>query len=218
MKENNKLQIVLGILLAFTLISTAVTIVLNARFIYVRDMQTVNLAASTDMAEETILAQYDELISYNRLGGSSELAFPDLPSSESGLYHFKEVRNIFLFFQWGMLCGIPLCCIMIAYLRRVTVKKYLKYAACISLLLPVLLGILAALFWEQFFVAFHKVFFRNDYWLFDAVTDPIILLLPDTYFMHCAFYIIGLVIVGGIICMGGYFLNKKKNYSKKISK
>ena len=38
---------------------------------------------------------------------------------------------------------------------------------------------------DQFFIAFHGLFFNNDAWLFNPLTDPIINALPEAYFMHC---------------------------------
>ena len=40
--------------------------------------------------------------------------------------------------------------------------------------------------WEAFFIGFHHVMFSNDYWLFDPLRDPVILLLPEQFFFHCA--------------------------------
>jgi integral membrane protein (TIGR01906 family) len=59
---------------------------------------------------------------------------------------------------------------------------------------PAICGILIALNWEQAFITFHHIFFRNDYWLFDPATDPIIVILPDAFFLHCAVGILLLVL------------------------
>ena len=69
-----------------------------------------------------------------------------------------------------------------------------------TLALPVILGALIAMNWDQFFVLFHKLFFNNDYWIFDADTDPIILLLPDGFFMHCALMILALIVIASLLC------------------
>ena len=38
---------------------------------------------------------------------------------------------------------------------------------------------------DRFFVMFHGVFFNNDAWIFNPATDPIINVLPETFFLHC---------------------------------
>ena len=62
------------------------------------------------------------------------------------------------------------------------------------------------------FVLFHKIFFRNNYWIFDANTDPIINALPEDLFMIYGAIILGIVIISSIIIK---IINKninKKNY------
>ena len=41
----------------------------------------------------------------------------------------------------------------------------------------------------------HRIFFRNDYWIFDAETDPVIRMLPEEFFLHCGLLIILLVLL-----------------------
>ena len=38
---------------------------------------------------------------------------------------------------------------------------------------------------EDFFIVFHEVLFRNDDWIFDPNLDPIINTLPSEYFLAC---------------------------------
>lgn len=49
--------------------------------------------------------------------------------------------------------------------------------------------------WNWAFTTMHKIFFRNDFWIFDAKTDPVINILPEQFFMHCGIMIIVLAIV-----------------------
>ena len=41
--------------------------------------------------------------------------------------------------------------------------------------------------------------FSNDYWLFDPAADPVILILPDGYFLQCAVLILVLVFIGSLL-------------------
>ena len=61
--------------------------------------------------------------------------------------------------------------------------------------------------WENAFTLMHKIFFDNDDWLFNPQTDPIITILPDTFFMHCGLLIIGLTI---LFCAGLQLLYHRK--------
>lgn len=46
---------------------------------------------------------------------------------------------------------------------------------------------LAVTDFSRAFAIFHGVFFPGkENWLFDPATDPVILLLPEEFFRHCA--------------------------------
>ena len=59
-----------------------------------------------------------------------------------------------------------------------------------------LFGIVA---FDKLFVLFHEIVFRNDYWMFSSVTDPVIKILPEEFFMHGFFAIIGFVFLFAFI-------------------
>ena len=77
---------------------------------------------------------------------------------------------------------------------------WLRIGGILCIVLPAFLGIMVAVNWEYVFVTFHQLVFNNDYWLFDPTTDPIINILPDVYFMHCAIMIFVLVMAGSLLC------------------
>lgn len=87
---------------------------------------------------------------------------------------------------------------------------YLLLSGILTVAIPAALGVLIALNWETVFVLFHKIVFHNNYWIFDAATDPVITILPDTFFMHCALMILALVVLGSIICLLAYRHAKHK--------
>jgi len=59
----------------------------------------------------------------------------------------------------------------------------------------------------------HAIFFRNDYWLFNPATDPIIKILPDAYFLHCGILIILLVAIINIL-LELIYRKKRKQYGR----
>lgn len=186
--------------LTLCIISAAVIITLNFRPLYYMDMDFYNLPEVTGYSEEEIRANYDTLIAYNSVFYRGELEFPTLPMSEEGRIHFVEVKRIFVFIQ-AVLFPLSLLCSLagICFLKQQK-PAYLKLTSVLNLALPAVLGILIAINWDRFFVLFHKLFFNNDYWIFDETTDPVITLLPDGYFMHCALMILGILIASSILC------------------
>ena len=204
-------QFITGISLALCLISLAVVLTLNFRPLYQWEMKWSNISEKTGVSEEVILENYDTLIAYNSVFFKGELEFPTLPMSESGKIHFEEVKNIFVFFQAGLFPVTLVLVVFGAWLLRKEKPKYLKWAAGLMIGIPAVLGTLIGLYWDKVFVIFHELLFNNDYWIFDYRTDPIILFLPDSYFMHCAIMILALVVCFSVTCLFLYKVcNKKK--------
>lgn len=199
-------QVILALVLTLTIIGLSVVGTLAFRPLYYHDMKEMDLSAYTGLSEEEIRENYDALIDYNMAWKDGDLEFPTLPMSENGKTHFIEVKEIFDIFKYLAVFGGILSVTGIVFMARKKEYRYLKMTAVVSCGLPAVLGILVALFWDKVFVVFHELFFNNDYWIFDYQTDPIILLLPDEFFMHCAFLIFGGVLFGAAVCLGSYLI------------
>lgn len=192
------------------LVCGAVILTLNLRGIYYREIDQQNLVQETGLSEEEIRANYDALIDYNLvIKRIDTLEFPTLPMSEHGRIHFEEVKKIFAAIQY--LFGVTGILLLAGVLWNTIHReyRYLKWIAVLTFGIPAVLGTLIGLFWDQVFVLFHKVFFDNDYWLFDPVTDPVILILPDSFFAHCAIVILLFVAAGGMVSLTVYYLLKR---------
>lgn len=205
------LNIIIGILFLIFLISLGLIVAINFRPLYYANIKWLNLEASTGLSSNIIRLNYDALIDYNSPFFSGELSFPTLPASASGLSHFVEVKQIFMFFYIAGLISMALLAILIIYKKRKDDYQYLLTSSITTVVIPLILLIFCIFNFNTVFLLFHKIVFRNDDWLFDPVTDPIINLLPESYFMQCAFIIIGFVLIGSIIQFM-FYLHKKKSH------
>lgn len=190
----------LALILTLTIISVSVVFTLAFRPLYYLDISALNIPEESGYSEEEIRENYDVLIDYNMSFGGGRLEFPSLAMSEPGRIHFEEVRDIFNLFKYMAMAGAILSIAGIVFCIRRREYRYLKLTSILAVALPAVLGILVALNWDWAFVAFHHLAFNNDYWIFDPVTDPVITILPDTFFMHCALMILVCVALGSIIC------------------
>lgn len=211
-------QMGLALVLTLAIIGSSVVGTLSFRPLYYHDMKAMEISAYTGLSEEEIRENYDALIDYNMAWTDGDLEFPTLPMSENGKTHFIEVKEIFDAFKYLAVFGGILGVAGIVFMTKKKEYRYLKMTAIVSCGLPVMLGILVALFWDKVFVIFHELFFNNDYWIFDYRTDPIILLLPDEFFMHCAFLIFGGVLSGAAVCLVSYAVLRKRNSREGESK
>jgi len=193
--------IITSIIFAIFLISTTVKITLNFRPLYYFDIEYLKITEEVDMDKEEIKRNYDVLIDYLQPSYKGEREFPSLPMSEEGRIHFVDVKNIFIFFEYVMWITLFISFGGLIYLIIKNDYIVFKYTAIMLFAFPLILIIPFLINFNYVFTLFHKIAFTNDYWLFDPSTDPIILLLPERYFMHCALLMVVLVTIYSIILM-----------------
>ena len=205
------LSLMLSLILTLTLISLAVVLTLACKPLYYLDIHALHIPETTGYTISEIKANYDAVIDYSLSFGNTPLEFPTFPMSEGGRIHFEEVKNIFNLFKYMAIFGTLTGAAGILRQRRKQSYGYLKLTAILTVALPAVIGATVALNWDWTFAAFHELAFNNDYWLFDPATDPVINILPDAYFLHCAVMILVLVILGSLICGLIYRRVQRKN-------
>ncbi len=211
MKRFKITDLLIGVLFTLLFISIAVVVTINFRPLYYIDISLLHIEETSGLNRELIKENYNALIDYSSPFFQGELRFPSLPASEHGLIHFEEVKNIFTAFY---LMGVVTLVVGIIIVIRKTKNNdhhYLLVSSITAIALPTLLALLLSIDFDRAFVVFHKLFFNNDYWLFDPATDPVILILPDTFFLHCALMIIVLVILMSLLFLAAFLW--KKRYS-----
>lgn len=204
-------SILLSLILTLTLISLTVVLTLACKPLYYLDIHALHILETTGYTISEIKANYDAVIDYSLSFGNAPLEFPTFPMSEGGRIHFEEVKNIFNLFKYMAIFGTLTGAAGILRQRRKQSYGYLKLTAILTVALPAVIGATVALNWDWTFAAFHELAFNNDYWLFDPATDPVINILPDAYFLHCAVMILVLVILGSLICGLIYRRVQRKN-------
>lgn len=202
-------DILIGVLFTILFISIAVVITINFRPLYYFDINYLNIPEESGYTKEIIRENYDALIDYSSPFYMEELSFPTLAASENGLFHFFEVKNIFTGFYILGAITLTLGIIIIIHKHKIRDYSYLLVSSVTAIILPLILALLLSMNFDRTFIVFHKLFFNNDYWLFDPATDPVITILPDTFFMHSAIMIIILVLTMSIIFSTIYFMIRR---------
>ena len=194
-----KLKYFFGYVAMFLLVlSASIAFTINFTPLYSFDIDYLNIEQMTGLSKDIILDNYRILMQYLNLPWITELKMPDFPASESGLFHFYEVKQLFLL-DYAIL-GVS-AVVTGLFLRMVKKEQgYWRMMNPLRLMIAAPLSALAIIFmnFDRLFVAFHGVIFNNDAWIFDARTDPIILALPQDFFMHCfvlVFVLLELVLV-----------------------
>lgn len=209
-KERIAIDIGIGILFTLFLISLGLILAINLRFLYYADIKWFNLEKTSGLSYQIIKENYNALIDYCSPFYQGKLIFPSIAASASGLSHFAEVKVIFnTFYLLFALTTVALIAILIIKHKRERYRFYLV-SSITSIILPILTLIVCAIDFDTTFLMFHKIFFRNDDWIFDPTTDPIILLLPERYFLQAVLIIIVVILLGSLALFLLYRHHKKK--------
>ena len=201
-------DIFLGILAAITVICIAISMTVLFRPLYYSDIDRLNIPENSGFTRQECIRNYDTLIDYNILGGEKELQFPDMAMSTQGRIHFEEVKTIFTAAQIIAAAGGIFFAGLLIWRRRT--YRWMRVSVITSAVIAASTLAAVLIDWQRAFVVMHKIFFRNDYWLFNPATDPIIKILPDTFFMHCGMMIGGIVVLINILFEILYRQKRKK--------
>ena len=146
----------------------------------------------------------------NSISGPSRLTFSDFMMSEEGEIHFEEVKRIFLNIEYASFVLVPLTLLLTAWQIRKKNAPFFAVLSAFPTFLVLIVGSLVALNWDFCFVLFHKILFRNDYWIFDPACDPVITILPDAYFLHAAALILLCVLAASLFSLLLFRLLRRK--------
>ena len=175
-----------GSILFLLSLAILLTIYLSWLF-YLQEISWLNLTNRVHLQPQTIQHNFNDLMDYLTNPLNQALEMPDFPSSASGIHHFAVVKGLFHLAQGVALVTLP---IFYLFWKQVIQKGFLslyRRGILIMLSLPLVLGLFGVLVgFEQFFTLFHQILFvGDDTWLFDPAFDPVILILPEEFFLHC---------------------------------
>lgn len=200
MKESKPLCVLLSVLTALLVLTGSIAVPLLCRPFYYAHIDAFDLTQYGAGVEQIKLA-YDQMMDFC-LGLRPDFAVGGLAFSQPGMEHFVDVKKLFLLDLWVLGLSAAALMAVLLFCRRKNLQPALLrghgfgFWAAVGLAAAfVLVGVLAAVDFVQAFVVFHSIFFPGKTnWVFDWRTDPIILLLPQDFFMNCAILILALVL------------------------
>ena len=199
---NSILKILMSIFTAISIIAIATIIALNLRFIYKFIIDKYNLVNITGVSVENLMNDYSGLINYLQNPFIETLKFKNFIMSPYGKIHFYEVKRIFitLIIIASIFIIITLIYVIICkvkgykYFSRIIIRN-LNLGSNALIMFFIILVTAYIIDFSKAFTIFHKIFFKNDYWVFDENMDPIIKALPEELFMIYGAIILGIIII-----------------------
>ena len=153
---------------------------------YPLEIKWFSLTDRVYLKPETIQYNFHILMNYLTNPFIQILEMPDFRSSAAGLHHFEVVKNLFHLVQLVALITLPSFYFFVKGIVKKGFLSLFSKGLLTLVVLPVLIGLGGVLIgFEQFFALFHQILFvGDDTWLFDPAKDPVILILPEIFFLH----------------------------------
>ncbi|GAB6170460.1 TIGR01906 family membrane protein [Clostridium carnis] len=215
---NFLIRVLLVICTSFFTIGIAVISVLNITSIYQYAINKYNLTSIGEISNIELMSDYKILIKYLQNPFIKDLKMNNFPTSTDGAIHFYEVKKIFLIIYIALFI-IALIFIATLIIKRKKeykkeVYKIFNYSANLLSISIISLLICVYIDFSKTFIMFHKIFFNNNYWLFDPVTDPIINVLPEEVFQMYALIIFVLIIILIVVYKVLFYRNNKNKVNR----
>lgn len=199
---------IMAFVCVMVIVCMAISITVLFKPLYYLAIEQLDIAETSGYTTTQCRENYDALINYNMLISPDTLEFPDFPMSEHGRIHFEEVKDIFVTAQWVALAGLAMFFGRIFWQRRRGNKDFywMRMTGWVGLGIVAIVGGAVIIDWDMAFTLMHEMLFDNDYWIFSSVTDPVIKILPDSFFLLCGVVILALVVLS---IVGLWVLSKK---------
>ncbi len=194
--KNKICSIIFAVAVFFFIITVSIGLPIYLRPFYYAHIEAYELVEDSGFTYEEIREAYDEVLDYLTIPGR-EFGTGVMRISESGESHFADCKVLFDLNASVLIVSAIIIIAMLVFHkhgkieRPVIAKRSAEFWAAVSaIILPIVLGGLAALDFNRAFVIFHKIFFPGkDNWIFSYREDEIIRVLPQDFFMNCAILI-----------------------------
>lgn len=208
-------KVIAVIFSAIAIIAISTVVVLNSVWLYAIMIDKYNLTEVTALSKEALIKNYTGLVNYLQNPFIDKLSFEDFIMSTNGEIHFYEVKRIFIFLiiiAILFIIGVIAWSLLEKYKKRYQNNSLLYILnGASNVLVGFFIGIVILYFvnFSWAFTMFHKIFFRNDYWLFDPVLDPVINALPEGLFMVMGGIILGIIILAVVGIKSMYYRERR---------
>lgn len=148
-------------------------------------VQSIDTEKWLNLSKERVFLNYMELLHYLMNPFIETLSLSDIPVSSMGAFHFMEVKHLFIFNSIFAVAFIFISMKAVKWFKQHALAEWARKAlnGCVIGLAALVCTI--GVGFNVWFEWFHQIIFRNDAWLFDPRTDPVILVLPETFFLVC---------------------------------
>ncbi len=219
--KNKILTGLLGFFIAILIITFSIGLPIYFRPFYYMQIDTLDIEeyyhayaewcgieGHEEIGKEDIKDAFNEVMDYLTLPGH-EFGTGKLEYSEEGKAHFVDCKALFDLNAIAFIISLVGAATLIILNKKKIFELWRPFGMNIAFCSGAytlggfaIIGGLASINFDVAFEVFHKLFFPGkDNWLFDPVTDQIILVLPQDFFMNCAILILASIILICLTCI-----------------
>ena len=203
------ISLLFAVALFFFILTFSISLPIYCRPFYYAHIDSMNLSEESGFTKEEIIEAYDAVLDYLTIP-DKEFSSGVMKYSPEGESHFADCKALFNL-NATVLLSSAVCILILLILRKTgktapfLIGKHQAsfYSALAAVLLPIIIGSIAALDFDKAFEVFHRIFFPGKTnWTFNPRTDEIIEILPQEFFMNCAILIgISILLFSGILIL-----------------
>ena len=199
--------------IVFTIFFTCVGLILTLNFksLYYNDIDLLNLEATSSLDKEVIKQNYDEIIEYVKPNNNIDIKLSNFKLSANAKTHLYEIKNIYkLVYILAIFSGLTTFIILFLKIRQHD-YGFLLVSSIVSSIIPfLLLGGFATKFKKMYNQICNYIFSDNT-WKLSAKADPVVNILPERFFQHCAITVFSFSLVCGLCMLTIWKGMKNKN-------
>lgn len=155
---------------------------------FTKSYEKYNIEAITSKTSEELDIITHDLIKYLKNIGGNELLEPHF--NEREILHMEDVQHLFNLERIVKYISILTSFLIVLYFIKkeqiLIIGKTLFYGLFSNYILLSILGVLIASDFNKYFTYFHEIFFSNELWILDPMTDLMIQMLPEEFFIGMA--------------------------------
>ena len=182
------------------LLTASISGAMNCRWLYQYGFNKYDISRVTGLAPEELKKAADGLIHYFNSGDEYinvtviKDGQPFVLFNEREAAHLKDVKGLFRLVYKALLGALiyTLLYIGVTWARRQDRRRLaqgLVFGGGLTLLLMLVLGLVIAFDFDQFFLEFHLLSFANDFWQLNPATDYLLMMFPDGFWFDATLFI-----------------------------
>lgn len=200
-------KFILTISIALVLLSIPLSIFLNFSGYYFSKFKQLSIYKDFEETETAVNTRFSEMLNF--INGREHNLNQYFWSNEDKL-HLSDVRHLVISFN-ALVTLNSIFLLILFFKKQNLLTENLEFAFKGAGVIFLVSLILIIINFQNAFIIFHKILFRNDYWMLDPTTSNLIKYFPQQIFFEIGLFTFFFAIITSII--GFLWISRRKKSS-----